>query len=938
MDEINPKVTRPSAATYRFGLFVLDCDAGVLSRNSLRIKMQEQPLQLLVLLVERSGEVVTREEIRQRLWHANTFVDFDKSLGVAISKVREALGDSASNPTFLETVPRRGYRFIAPVSAESPGPNSPTTAAVAPMNNTPAASVSPNSDTPAPEPLPFAEPQPQGVRRRTLWLVTATICASLIMAFLALRSFPGLHHAPASALSTPASLKVRRSVAVLGFRNVAGEAAQNWLSNAFTEMLNTELAANGDLRLVSGEDVAHVKHDLSLQAEDTLAKDTLARLKSNLGADVVIVGSYTLVSDRGKNRIRLDIRAQDTAEGETVYEGAVTGDENDLFDLAAQAGSRLREGLTPSEGLSPSRDTPRFSGSANQLAIQFYSEGRARLYDFDFVGARDFLKRAVAADPGFALAHSALAHALSGLGYSTEERQEAKRALELTQNLPQETALVIQGQYQQSTNNWQNAVLIYRKLFGLFPDNLDYGLLLAQAQLRVNPSDAIQTLATLRSLPAPVGSDPRIDLMEASVLIGQNLPKARAAAQQAIGKASARGATLMMARGYGILCQQTASIASSIDQSIAECDLARNSYLSAGDKNNAARTLNDLAGLYFAHGDLDRAESMWREAIKVFEEVGDEQGIAACANNIGDVLLAHGKLAEAEELLQQALKGYKQIEDFSGTALALVDLGEIALLKADLPAAQKNYEQALTIGTQIGDKSATAYGLSGLGDVFMERDQLVAARGQYEMALRLRKDIGEDETVLQTRVALAQLAVEEGRLTDAEQEAKQSRDQLHREQFSDDELVAGLVVVRAMLAQSKSADAKQETAALHPLEQKTQNKELHLRFLLESAHVSEAERDFSSSRALLNTVSSESAALGFAGLKWAAQTDLASIEGTADDKVDALRHLKIVEAAEQNVGLLLQARKTHAAAKLLGATLKVRYERSGAEVRYPGKD
>jgi len=92
------------------------------------------------------------------------------------------------------------------------------------------------------------------------------------------------------------------------------------------------------------------------------------------------VGSYTLLSDEGENRIRLDIRAQDTALGETVYEGAVTGNENDLFDLAAQAGARLREGLNPSASLALPRDASRFSESQNQLALQFYSEGLARLY------------------------------------------------------------------------------------------------------------------------------------------------------------------------------------------------------------------------------------------------------------------------------------------------------------------------------------------------------------------------------------------------------------------------------------------------------------------------------------------------------------------------------------------------------------------------------
>src|SRR5579862_1143940 len=106
-------------SSYSFGLYRLDPANGILTRDSVRVRLQEQPFQLLLLLVERAGQIVSREQIRNRLWPQNTFVEFDKSLGVAVLKVREALGDDASNPRFIETIPRRGYRFIAPVKVES---------------------------------------------------------------------------------------------------------------------------------------------------------------------------------------------------------------------------------------------------------------------------------------------------------------------------------------------------------------------------------------------------------------------------------------------------------------------------------------------------------------------------------------------------------------------------------------------------------------------------------------------------------------------------------------------------------------------------------------------------------------------------------------------------------------------------------------------------
>ena len=105
----------PASRTVRFGIFEADLVAGTLRKNGTRLRLQEQPFQLLVLLLERAGDVVTREELRQKLWPSDTFVDFDHGLNTAVNKVREALGDSASSPRYVETLARRGYRFLAPV-------------------------------------------------------------------------------------------------------------------------------------------------------------------------------------------------------------------------------------------------------------------------------------------------------------------------------------------------------------------------------------------------------------------------------------------------------------------------------------------------------------------------------------------------------------------------------------------------------------------------------------------------------------------------------------------------------------------------------------------------------------------------------------------------------------------------------------------------------
>ena len=113
-------VPQKSSRVARFGLFELDLSAGELRKSGVKLRLQGQPFQVLALLLERAGEVVTREELQQKLWPSDTFVDFDHSLNTAINKVREALGDSASSPRYVETLARRGYRFIAPVQADAP--------------------------------------------------------------------------------------------------------------------------------------------------------------------------------------------------------------------------------------------------------------------------------------------------------------------------------------------------------------------------------------------------------------------------------------------------------------------------------------------------------------------------------------------------------------------------------------------------------------------------------------------------------------------------------------------------------------------------------------------------------------------------------------------------------------------------------------------------
>jgi DNA-binding winged helix-turn-helix (wHTH) protein/tetratricopeptide (TPR) repeat protein len=894
----------PKSTRYRFGPFELDPAQRRLSRSGSPVKLQDLPLRLLVLLLEHPTEIVTREELRQRLWPEDTFVEFDNSLGVAVRKLREALRDDADAPRYIETVPRRGYRFVAPVTVQG---------------GDEAADQNGGSEhhgfQPAPANLDKVEP-PIPKTPRTDSYGRYSIIAALVLLMVGItvyefRSNPRHSAAKVETIGSASPVRPRRAVAVLGFRNLAGRPDDNWLSTAFTEMLSTELAAGSGLRLVSGEDIARAKRELPLADEDTLAKATLERLRMNPGADVVVLGAYTLLPGKGEKRLRLDIRLQDTAGGETIAEEALIGSENKLFELAAHAGQKLRQGLGVSSVSAEAVSAARASLPCNQEALRLYAEGRAQLWAFDFLGGRDLLLKAVAADPNYPLAHAALSEAWWHLGYLAKSRAEAQRALDLSQRLPQEEQLLVEGQYRRSILDWPKTVQAYQTLFHLFPDRLDYGLLLASAQMHIGPTDSLQTPDALRHLPPPAGDDARIDMMEASALINTDFTKARSAAQRAIDKASAQGSHVLVARTYGTLCQQGVSIEASAD-AIRECQIALQSSMAAGDMNGEAMMMTDLAGVYYQQGDLARAEKMWRRAIQEFRQIGNPEGVATALSNIGSADLTKGNLSEARKLLEESIPRYQAVEDKSGVALSLNNLGDLSRQQGNLQAAETTYQQAKATAQEIDDKDAIAYVLNGLGDVFTDRGDLAAARKSYEESLRLRDHAGEKQAAAETQIALARLAIEEGHPADAEAEMRKFKEQFRREQAIDDELAASVMLIQALLEENKPGDAEKEIEPARALAKQSQNGIVRLQFDLAVARVLLSSERPELSRPQSEKVLRDAREHGFVGVQFEARLALAEWRKKTGHDAAARIELAALESSARSKGFGLMARKAAA--------------------------
>lgn len=857
-----------SAEVYRFGVFEALPREGELQKSGVRVKLQEQPFQLLVFLLENAGQIVSRESVRQRLWQDNTFVDFDASLSVAVGKLREALGDSADSPRFIETIPRRGYRFVAPVKtvqraqpvldSASPGSQPGKSGEVGPVSVTSGA-------------------VPSSLRGGILRSVAVVLIVLSLIGLGMWRWFGKRPEGGAkSTASVSASAPPRRSVAVLGFRNLPGRHDEDWMSGAFTEMLGTELAAGGSLRVVSDEDVARVKRDIAFGDQDTLAQPTLARLRKDPGADMVVVGSYAAIDGKGSKRIRLDVRVQDTRTGDTVAEDAVTGSEDELFEMVSRTGADLRNSLGVYHLRPEDSNMVRAALPENNAAVRFYTQGNSKLWAFDFVGAREDFTKALEADPKYPLAHAALSEVYWHQGYMSKAASEAKQAVDLSSRLPEEERLLIAGQYAKSLLDWPTAINTYKTLFNLHRDRLDYGLLLADAQLRASSPEVTQTLEILRQLPPPASEDARIDLLEASSEIGYDLPKAAAAAKRAVAKGSAIGSQTLLARAYGILCQQGTPLGSSIDQVALDCDKAIRSYSAAGDRYNEARTRNDSASVFYSRGDLRQAEKIWRDAAKEFSKLDEKEGAAATHNNLGEVLMLQGHLAEARKMLNAAIPDYEAAEDTAGVELIFNDLANLSREEGNLAEAEGSLHKAQTLASGRTDNSELAYVFSSLGELQMDRGDLPGARKSFEQSLELRNRIGENQNATQTRVNLAKLAIEEGHPAEAEVDLRSCAALFEKEEQADDEIETAIALTQAMLAQKKFPDAKAEIAGTIPLIHKNQNKLLQLQFQLISARVEMESGQPEAARREMERVLGGAVAAGYVGLEF--ETRLAILE------------------------------------------------------------
>jgi eukaryotic-like serine/threonine-protein kinase len=655
-----------------------------------------------------------------------------------------------------------------------------------------------------------------------------------------------LMHPKKVAISTLPTPPHRRSIAVLGFKNLSGNPEKSWLSTALSEMMTTELSQGDQLRTIPGESVAQMRASLAIPDADSYSPQTLDRIRQNLGSDDVVVGSYLPL---GNGVLRLDLRMQDAIAGETLISVSEKGNESEIDTLVGKAGAELRAKLGVA-GLSDEQSAAvRTSLPSNPEAARLYAEGLQKLRLFDALAAHDLLQKAVVLDPSHAPTHSALAQAWATLGYDDKAKEQAKRALELSSKFSREERLLIQGRAHEMLAEPLPAIESYRALWQFFPDRVDYGLFLIRSQVNAGRgNDAASTVAEVRKLALTEADAARIDLADANVAMSQSdFKRQQTLAAQAANRGRAVGASLLVAEALQLEANACERMGQS-DKSIQLVAQARELYSAAGYRQGAARTLLMTADVLFDQGDFEGARKKVEEALPVFQEIGAQKSIRGAHERIGNILYQQGKLQEAGKyydralrfdrsvhdptglasdygniantldglgdltgalkMQQQALAAFNEIGDRRGSSATLNNLGNLSVEMGNLDAAKKFFDQALALAQEITYRGGQPYPMSGLGDVMLAHGDLAGARKQYEQALAICDEIKDEDFAAQIHTTLAFVALLEGKFSDGEALARQTAAVFDKTNSTASSAAAHAVLARNLLGEGNLKEAE----------------------------------------------------------------------------------------------------------------------------------
>lgn len=715
----------------------------------------------------------------------------------------------------------------------------------------------------------------------------------------------------------------RHSVAILGPGNLSGRNEDAWLETALFELLASELSTDGRIAVIPGESISQLRRDLDLEEiRGTLTEETLHTIRGRLGNDYVIVGNYMVLPPR--EDLRLQLYIQGTSGGGDVRPVVTQGEVSDLLKLVRLAGSEVRSRLGL-DGAPGSRDQPSRVPPAEET-LRLYFEGLRQLRELDALSAKASLLAAVEADPGYAPAHAALSEAFLALGMDRAAQASARRAFDLSRELPREERLRIRGLFYETSDDWTQAIETYRELWELYPEKLDYGIQLANAQNRASrPDDALATVAELRALPAPQGDDPRIDLAEAQAAKTQSKARMQLeATRRAYEKGRRQKSPTVMAEALLLEGHAHHQLGEYPAQQTAY-EEALLYFTKAGERAKVASVLNGMGVLAKRLGDLKTAEERFHQALEIYQELGHRKGVAGIGNNLGLLLQSRGELRHAREILQQSLRVARELGNpaliavkLDSLAGVLLDLGEleaaqrtaeearsfyvdggdrqgpawihyvqgnVSLARGDLVEAERHYDEGAEIAARWEVKTLAGHLARARGELHVLRGELELARRQIDAAQSICAEVGEAWLLAETLFARARYELASGQLAKGEALLRESAAEFEATGWLDAQLAASAAWAEALVALGKPAAARQaltRTEGPHP----SQNPWIRLAVGLARARLLAAEGHPDTALLKIDAALAEASERGFLQLALEARLARAEIGGATNRDPD----------------------------------------------------
>ena len=472
------------ARSVRFGSFEANLFSRELRKHGVRVRLPGQPFDILCILLERCGEVVTREELRQHLWPADTFVDFENGMNNAVKKLRAALNDSADHPLYIETLARVGYRFIAPV------------------DHTESAS------------------SPARRREGTRW--KPIISALVAVATVVTGSYFYFHRAP--------KLTEKDSIVLADFTNMTGDQV---FDGALRQGLSIQLEQTPFLRVISGDQVTRALEMMEKPLDARLTPALAREVCQRTNATVEVEGSIAALG----SQYVLGLNAVNCTTGETMAREQVTAESKEkVLSALSDAASKLRSKLGESRLSLKTYDVPLEQATTPSLeALQAYSRGMQASWKGDLPSAISSLQRTVDLDPNFAMAYGMLGTFYNHAGYTDLGIKNVKKAYDLRDRSSEYERIGLSGGYHLFvTQDFEKAAQFFKELTTTYPRDPEAWAGLAASFNHLGRYDQAQTafLELLRLNPSSFF----YGLLSSAYLNQNRLEEARATIQQARAK------------------------------------------------------------------------------------------------------------------------------------------------------------------------------------------------------------------------------------------------------------------------------------------------------------------------------------------------------------------------------------------------------------------